>query len=390
MPRVVVNIDRLDTLAQECDAIAANLKTIQSDFWHQIQKLDWEVRYSSDINRTATQISRKIESYVSSLTEYQKFLQDAYQKYSDLDTYKDHTDLNGEDLIIEVKEIDPVTVGPGGQAPVITIDDALNRIKSWFDGLDKFQDNAEAGVLKDLVSYLKDLMGFYDGDKKGLAGAGALCSLADSSIGLWKGLYDYFHDMYDGMNTGFFGKAMEKNTKIMGLSAGILGLTASLISAGEDWDSKSWQKKVADYIDCGKDVFSTIKAGYEVKHFGDLKSLADLKTGPWSALDLYKAVVEIGTNSVSQGFRSFEKYYADGQWTLEDTGATGLDVSMAGIYGFSHSLSCGLDDIVFDVVDRISGGNGNSDMSYFEKAAAGYKIMAEKCGTAIGKWWSSR
>ena len=68
MPRVVVNIDRLDTLAQECDAIAANLKTIQSDFWHQIQKLDWEVRYSSDINRTATQISRKIESYVSSLT----------------------------------------------------------------------------------------------------------------------------------------------------------------------------------------------------------------------------------------------------------------------------------------------------------------------------------
>ena len=60
---------------------------------------------------------------------------------------------------------------------------------------------------------------------------------------------------------------------------------------------------------------------------------------------------------------------------------------MAGLYGLSHSLTLGLDDVIFGAIDRATGGNGTSDMSYFEKAAEGYKILAKNIGTSIGNWW---
>ena len=56
-------------------------------------------------------------------------------------------------------------------------------------------------------------------------------------------------------------------------------------------------------------------------------------------------------------FRSHEKYYADGQWDIGDTGATGIDVSMTGLYGLSHNLTLGADDWIFGLVDKLSGGN---------------------------------
>ena len=60
---------------------------------------------------------------------------------------------------------------------------------------------------------------------------------------------------------------------------------------------------------------------------------------------------------------------------------------MAGIYGISHSLTLGFDDLIFGAIDNATGGNRTADMSYFEKAAEGYKILANKCGEAIGNWW---
>lgn len=112
-----------------------------------------------------------------------------------------------------------------------------------------------------------------------------------------------------------------------------------------------------------------------------------MKAGSWNALRIYTAIVNAGVRSISQGFCSVEKYSADGQWDIGDTVATGINISMAGIYGISHSLTFGLDDLIFGVIDSATGGNGTTDMSYFEKAAEGYKILANKCGEAIGNWW---
>ena len=403
MPRIYVEFSGLDQIGSRCKTVASRVDTIQSNFQRTVRQLDWDIRFESNINSTATQIAKTLEQYSRTLETYQRFIEDAYKKYSSLDEYQRKSYLDNF-IIGNIKPIDIHILGPGGNpfadrelffsekikeffSEIEGEKDLLSTVKTLLNGADKFGDDDEAGVLKDVISYIQDFTSFFNGDKKGLTGASDWCDLADSSIGVWTGLYDYFCDMYKGLKTGFFGDIAQKNVKVLGLSAGFLGLTASILSASNGLDNKQWQSIVADYVDCGKDMLSVIKSGYALKHIGDVKSLSEIKAGPWSALNIYSAIGEAGIQSISQGFRSHEKYYADGQWDMGDTGATGIDISMAGIYGISHSLTLGFDDLIFGAIDNATGGNGTADMSYFEKAAEGYKILANKCGEAIGNWW---
>ena len=399
MPRIYVEFSGLDQIGSRCKTVASRVDTIQSNFQRTVRQLDWDIRFESNINSTATQIAKTLEQYSRTLETYQRFIEDALNEYVKLDEYKK---TNLIDYISSIR-VDPnvaVILGPGGnpfanwkdRISEIVFDtdeekDLLSTVKTLLRGTDKWGDVEEAGVLEDVISYFESFTTFFSGDKKGLTGASDWCNLADSSIGVWTGLYDYFCDMYKGLKTGFFGDVAQKNVKVLGLSAGFLGLTASILSASNGLDNKQWQSIVADYVDCGKDMLSVIKSGYALKHIGDVKSLSEIKAGPWSALNIYSAIGEAGIQSISQGFRSHEKYYADGQWDMGDTGATGIDISMAGIYGISHSLTLGFDDLIFGAIDNATGGNGTADMSYFEKAAEGYKILANKCGEAIGNWW---
>ena len=398
MPRIYVEFSGLDQIGSRCKTVASRVDTIQSNFQRTVRQLDWDIRFESNINSTATKIAKTLEQYSRTLETYQRFIEDALNEYVKLDEYKK---TNLIDYISSIR-VDPnvaVILGPGGnpfanwkdRISEIVFDtdeekDLLSTVKTLLRGTDKWGDVDEAGVLEDVISYFESFTTFFSGDKKGLTGASDWCNLADSSIGVWTGLYDYFCDMYKGLKTGFFGDVAQKNVKVLGLSAGFLGLTASILSASNGLDNKQWQSIVADYVDCGKDMLSVIKSGYALKHIGDVKSLSEIKAGPWSALNIYSAIGEAGIQSISQGFRSHEKYYADGQWDMGDTGATGIDISMAGIYGISHSLTLGFDDLIFGAIDNATGGNGTADMSYFEKAAEGYKILANKCGEAIGNW----
>ena len=370
MPRIYVEFSGLDQIGSRCKTVASRVDTIQSNFQRTVRQLDWDIRFESNINSTATQIAKTLEQYSRTLETYQRFIEDAHNEYVKLDEYKK---TNLIDYISSIR-VDPnvaVILGPGDnpfanwkdRISEIVFDtdeekDLLSTVKTLLRGTDKWGDVDEAGVLEDVISYFESFTTFFSGDKKGLTGASDWCNLADSSIGVWTGLYDYFCDMYKGLKIGFFGDVAQKNVKV-----------------------------VADYVDCGKDMLSVIKSGYALKHIGDVKSLSEIKAGPWSALNIYSAIGEAGIQSISQGFRSHEKYYADGQWDMGDTGATGIDISMAGIYGISHSLTLGFDDLIFGAIDNATGGNGTADMSYFEKAAEGYKILANKCGEAIGNWW---
>ena len=395
MPRIYVEFSGLDQIGSRCKTVASRVDTIQSNFQRTVRQLDWDIRFESNINSTATQIAKTLEQYSKTLENYQRFIEDTHNEYVKLDEYK-KTNLIDYVYPLKLETLpEPYICGPGNpfaNRKIIVFDtdeekDILSTVKTLLRGTDKWGDVDEAGVLEDVISYFESFTTFFSGDKKGLTGASDWCDLADSSIGVWTGLYDYFCDMYKGLKTGFFGGVAQKNVKVLGLSAGFLGLTASILSASNGLDNKQWQSIVADYVDCGKDMLSVIKSGYALKHIGDVKSLSEIKAGPWSALNIYSAIGEAGIQSISQGFRSHEKYYADGQWDMGDTGATGIDISMAGIYGISHSLTLGFDDLIFGAIDNATGGNGTADMSYFEKAAEGYKILANKCGEAIGNWW---
>lgn len=254
--------------------------------------------------------------------------------------------------------------------------DALSMVKGYLNASSTYGENKEAGILKNLVSYVENLVKFYTGDKKGLTGAKDLCDLTTSSVSLWKGAYDYFRNKYSGMTTGFFGNVANRNVNALGLGSSILGFMGSLASAS-DFDGKKWQSIVAGYIDSGKDVISIFRSGYQLKHLSDLKNPLLMKDGVWTPLSVYSALGESALAVVSQGFKSHEKYYADGKWDLGDTGATGIDISLAGIYAIGHSLSFGLDDVVYGWIDKATGGSGTSDMSYLEQSMEGYKIAGQ-------------
>ena len=80
MPRIYVDFSKLDQIGNRCKSVASKVGTIQSDLQHTIRKLDWDVRFESNINSTATQIARKLELYSKALENYQRFIEDAHIK----------------------------------------------------------------------------------------------------------------------------------------------------------------------------------------------------------------------------------------------------------------------------------------------------------------------
>lgn len=397
MPRIYVEFNRMKQIGNNCKNVSSKVRNIKSDFQQTIRHLDWDVKYQSDINATANRLVRKLDQYEKVLENYQRFLNDAYDSYAKLDGEKklDLSSLIIGRLVIDPDSLPILVPSPCPRPNFILTDkikEILENVNKEKDTLTTLKtllgvtDNDEAGVLKDLISYIEDFSQFFTGDKKGLTGASDWCSLTNSSVGIWKGTYDYFHEMYSGVETGFFGDVTNKNVKILGLSAGIMGLVGSYLSASSGIGKKQWESVVADYIDGSKNIISVIKSGYDLKHIKDAKSLLKIKSGPWNVLDVYAAIGEAGADSISQGLRSIEQYLKDGKWTVEDTGATGIDISMAGLHGISHSLTGGLDEIIFSAVDNMTGGNGTADMSYVEKAAEGYKILARNLGESIGNW----
>lgn len=88
MPRIYVDFARLDQIGSRCKTIASKVDAIQSDLQYTIRQLDWDVRFESNINSTATQIARKLELYSRALENYQRFIEDAHNEYAKLDEYK--------------------------------------------------------------------------------------------------------------------------------------------------------------------------------------------------------------------------------------------------------------------------------------------------------------
>ena len=114
MPRIYVEFSGLDQIGSRCKTVASRVDTIQSDFQRTVRQLDWDIRFESNINSTATQIARKLDQYSRALEAYQRFIEDAYNEYVKLDEYKK---LTLADYIAPIS-FDPnsfIIVGPGGQ-----------------------------------------------------------------------------------------------------------------------------------------------------------------------------------------------------------------------------------------------------------------------------------
>lgn len=88
MPRIYVEFARMKQVGSSCKSVSSNVDQIRSDFQRTIGQLDWDVKYQSDINSTATQLARKLEGYTQALKSYQSFIDNTYEQYAKLDAEK--------------------------------------------------------------------------------------------------------------------------------------------------------------------------------------------------------------------------------------------------------------------------------------------------------------
>ena len=88
MPRIYVEFSGLDQIGSRCKTVASRVDTIQSNFQRTVRQLDWDIRFESNINSTATQIAKTLEQYSRTLETYQRFIEDALNEYVKLDEYK--------------------------------------------------------------------------------------------------------------------------------------------------------------------------------------------------------------------------------------------------------------------------------------------------------------
>ena len=67
MPRIYVEFAGLKQAGTTCRDVSSKVSDIRSNFKNTIRQLDWDVKFQSDINSTASQLSRKLDAYAAAL-----------------------------------------------------------------------------------------------------------------------------------------------------------------------------------------------------------------------------------------------------------------------------------------------------------------------------------
>lgn len=158
MPRIYVEFSGLNQIGSRCKSVASSVDSIQSDFQRTVRQFDWDIRFESNINSTATQLSRKLESYSRTLESYQRFIEDARGEYVKLNEYKKTTDYFEKiDVVI------PHLVGPGGQLKIFT-DEFLSNY-GWKEIL---SGAGYIGTIYNLINDIRDGKSWRDLAKTGV------------------------------------------------------------------------------------------------------------------------------------------------------------------------------------------------------------------------------
>ena len=160
-----------------------------------------------------------------------------------------------------------------------------------------------------------------------------------------------------------------------GVVSSSLALISSAAAATDGLDSKSLGQKITGLSDV---LQGATVLGKKVQEFNLARQgISAIKVdGVHTNADIYCALILSGIEGVAQTFRSVEQYSADGNYTSQELGFTMIDTGFAMLYKISHTLTFGLDDLIIGTVDKALGGDGNSKMSYAEKAAQGFKNLS--------------
>lgn len=155
MPRIYVEFSGLRQISIRCKKVASAVDSIQADFQSTVRRLDWDVRFASDINNTATLIARKLNYYSSTLETYQRFICDAHDKYVELDQYNR---VSG----IPVPGVNRI-LGPGGQLQTFA-----DKFWSKFGWSQILSGAGYIGTIYDFINDIKEGKNWCDFGKVGV------------------------------------------------------------------------------------------------------------------------------------------------------------------------------------------------------------------------------
>ena len=156
----------------------------------------------------------------------------------------------------------------------------------------------------------------------GLTGAQDLCDLGKSSSAMWSALYSLLKS-FDPTKTndyiGDFAKQWGKPAAGVGIIGSGLDYVKGLLELLET-KRKSGYQTIASIIDLVGD-------GADV-----VESVDGLTTAGETSVGSYVLLVKMISNTISQGFRSFDKYAADGDFSWSDLSETAIDSSVSGLF----------------------------------------------------------
>ncbi|MBR1707274.1 MAG: hypothetical protein IJ719_00405 [Clostridia bacterium] len=225
-------------------------------------------------------------------------------------------------------------IGAGHTGQSISLLKALLKIG------DKSDSSDIAGLGAEGIAYLQAVYKFFAGDKKGLTGARDLFNLGDKSVSSWTELYDY---LKDNKTDGIFSLTNQKRVATLDIAGGAFGLVSSAFDVANT--IKSGDAGTAGIIgeiigagDSAVDIWGGVE---KLIHVGDEAANITTREGLYSPLSLYSTTAKGYLSAVSQGFKSYDKYTADGSFTVMDAGRTGVESSVKGLYSMVEGLSFG-------------------------------------------------
>lgn len=326
------NIDKAKTLAEEAIGIikkanqhrnwkCSETAQIENALNNMLNKLG---RLNTGIMETANALSRGLRGF----TELEQ--RAVKQANSMANTLKNNYGFEASTYGQEDKENLPVTLIP-----------VVNLIKPILSGLDKVEKSDKARLANSGLSYLEALYNFYTGNKHGLTGAEDLCNLGDKSIGLWTGLYNYFQGRNDSEN--IFSMLNQKRVKGLDIIGSSFGLISSAFGIADKIQSGELGRAgvIGEVIGAGDNIVDIWGSIEKFRHVGEENTSFVKGEGLYSPLTFWSATAKSAVTTFSQGFKSYEKYAADGSWDLADTARTGIESGIAGLYSIADTLTFG-------------------------------------------------
>lgn len=332
MPRIYFDFSGLKQLETACMEAASHTERLNDSFGATIRQLDWEIRMAEEVARTGARLEEQMRSEVAALRKYEQFLSYAAEQYRRLDT------VGVEDSFGAGERFAGPWGGFGGMGSRQREKDplqnpSLSLIEHLMEILSKLAPQSPAGIIKEQLGYVDDLEKFLRGDIRGATGAQELMDLGGSSCSLWKAMYDQLEDQGRGW---FFTDPGQKTADGIGLTGDALQAAASLYGAVDTIRNSDMglAGDVGELIDAGSDTGDLIQS---ITELGKASP-----EGVYTPAKIYTTIYESYLDAIGQGLKSYDKYSADGQWDLRDTGATGVEAGVTGLYKMAECLTFGV------------------------------------------------